>query len=357
MRRIITKNKNVYYDALRYQRLDAPPPGALRVGDGAAGTCLVGPAFFDPQVNGYGGVDFQDDNVTAEALEHAVAALRRDGCAHILATLITDAPDAIRDRLRRLGSLLEQNARLREAILGFHLEGPFISSDPAYAGAHPAGMTRDPEWALLARWQRASGGRIRMLTLAPERAGAVEFIRRAARGGLWVGLGHTDATSEQIRAAAGAGARIFTHLGNGCPTLLARHDNIIMRALAAHEMLVSVIPDGIHVPPPALGEWLRLIGPGRLILTTDAAAPAGAPPGRYRLGALDVTAVPGQGIRNPLGNGLAGSNLRPIEGFYNATRFGGLGADAAWEAWTRLRRQMFPEIAPPALVVPFAGAE
>lgn len=347
------KQQPTYFDALTFQPLESPPPDALRLGATPAASYLVGPALFDPQINGYAGVDFQDPDVTAAGLEHAVETLRREGCPHILLTLVTTEPTATLDQLRRLSAFIAQSPLLSSSILGIHLEGPFISADQAYAGAHPAALTRDPQWSLFLRWQKASGGRVRLVTLAPEREGSLEFIAHAVRSGVAVSLGHTDATSAQLWAAAEAGAWLFTHLGNGCPGLLARHDNIIQRVLAVPDLQVMVIADGIHIPPPALANLLRALGPARVALTTDAMAAASSPPGRYRMGELEVVVGADRVVRNPSGSGLAGSALRPIDGLYNVIRFGGLGADAAWRAWIRLRRQLFPDLVPPTIMVPF----
>lgn len=346
-----------YFDAFSFQPLEGAPAEAIAADGGGAPCYLVGPALFDPQVNGFGGVDFQNPDITLEALEHAANELRRAGCPQMLATLVTAAPDALTEQFRRIADCIERSERLREAILGFHLEGPFISPDPPYAGAHPAALTRDPDWKLFTRWQKASGGRIRLVTLAPERAGAAEFTRQAARSGVTVSLGHTNASAAQLWAAVEAGARLFTHLGNGCPGELPRHDNIIQRALAIPDLLASVIPDGIHVPPPSLANLLRALGPGRFVFTTDAMSAAGAPPGRYNFGPLETVVGADRIVRNPGANSLAGSALRPIDGLYNAIRFGGLGADAAWRGWTRLRAQLCPGVAAPQLMIPFGMGE
>jgi N-acetylglucosamine-6-phosphate deacetylase len=146
---------------------------------------------------------------------------------------------------------------------------------------------------------------------------------------------------------------MFTHLGNACPLLLPRYDNIIQRALSIPDLLVSLIPDGLHVPPVALGNLVRMLGPGRIVMITDAASPAGAPAGTYRMGDLELTVGPDRVVRFPGGENYAGSALTPVQGFYNAIRFGGLSADAAWYAWTRLRTMLFPGLNAPQLALPF----
>lgn len=195
-----------------------------------------------------------------------------------------------------------------------------------------------------------------MLTLAPEWSGSVPFIERVAGEGVTVALGHTDASFDELAASVQAGARLMTHLGNGCPGQLPRHDNIIQRVLALPTLMATLIPDGLHVPPPVLGNLVRTLGPARLAMTTDCMSAAGAPPGRYSLGKLELEVGEDRVVLLPGGSGhFAGSSLRMVDGFYNAIRFGGLDAVGAWRAWTCLRDQMFPGLEAPPLMVPWAG--
>jgi N-acetylglucosamine-6-phosphate deacetylase len=150
---------------------------------------------------------------------------------------------------------------------------------------------------------------------------------------------------------------MFTHLGNGSPQRLPRHDNIIQRVLAIPELMASLIPDGIHLPPFVLSNLAHALGTGRLVMTTDCMSAAGAGCGRYTIGQLEVTVGADGIVRLPDGEGFAGSSLQMIDGFYNCIRFGGLGSQAAWYAWTRLRKMMFPRIQAPWLAVPFSTAK
>ena len=127
-----------------------------------------------------------------------------------------------------------------------------------------------------------AGGRIRLVTLAPELDGALPFIERLTASGVVVALGHTSATSACIRAAIAAGARLSTHLGNGSHALLPRHDNYLWEQLAADALWASIISDGHHLPQSLLRCILRVKTPARTILTCDASSLAGLPPGRYR---------------------------------------------------------------------------
>ena len=332
------------------------PAGAGRAADAtevSAGAALVsGPALFDPQVNGFAGVDFQSPGLTACAMEHAAGALAAAGCSHFLPTVVTASVDRMEGQLAALAAAA-QGGRLRDAAPGFHLEGPFLSPVEGFRGAHDPACLRDPDPAVYERLQRAAGGRIVMLTLAPELPGAVELIRRAAADGVTVCAGHSDAGGADLQEAVRAGLQLWTHLGNGCPALLHRHDNVINRVLACPALAASVIPDGIHLPPAALGRLTAGLGPGRLIATTDAMAAAGAPPGVYSLGGKRLEVGADRVVRAPGGVYFAGSALTPLEGLYNLVRIGGLGLQQAWRAWTWLRDRLFPSIRAPRIAVPF----
>ncbi len=343
------------YDVFTFQKISPDEKSLWCIGPEQCSpeSFLVGPAFFDPQLNGYAGVDFQDPDLTREALEHAVEEVHKSGCAQFLVTLITSSPEFLEEQFRKIGKFLDASPSLSESILGFHLEGPFISSEPGFHGAHPRHHTRSPSLSLFERWEKASGARIRMVTLAPEWPGSIEFIRTLARKGIFVSLGHTNASQETLVEAVGAGARLFTHLGNGSPNTVQRHDNIFQRVLATSGLMASLIPDGIHIPPFALGNMVRALGPGRVVFTTDAMSAAGSPPGDYWIGDMLVRVGEDRAVRIPNGTGLAGSSLRAVEGFRNVVRFGGLGVDGAWWAWTRLRSLMFPGLEAPRIRVAF----
>ena len=342
-----------YYDAFTGKQVRPPAGTVLSVDDGSASSYIVGPALFDPQVNGFAGIDFQAPTLSRDELEFAVMSIRKAGCAHLLLTLITNSPEFLADQFAGIAGHINESSILRESILGFHLEGPFISPRPGYIGAHSPEFAIEPRWDLFAQWQAASGDRIRMITLAPELRDSVDFIRRANEAGGFVCAGHSDAALDDLAAASNAGLRMFTHLGNGCPAELHRHDNIIQRVLACPQLLVSVIPDGIHLPAPVLANFVGSLGGARLVMTTDAISAAGAPAGSYRLGAATVVVGADRVVMNPGGTNFAGSSLTMIEGIYNTARFGGMGFDGAWRAWTHLRALLFPRVRPPLLKIPF----
>ena len=290
--------------------------------------------LFDFQVNGFGGVDFQRDNLTSTEFAHAVAALRQHGTSGIFATLITDEIDALCRRFAALEKLCATVPSAGAAILGYHLEGPWLSSTPGYRGAHPAGPMRAPTLADYERLQAAAHGRLRLITLAPEWPGSAEFIAAVTQQGVHVSLGHTNASEAEIDAAIRAGARFCTHLGNGCPLELPRHDNIVQRLLARDELTACFIPDGIHLPKGVLKNFVRAKPTGRVLFTTDAMAGAGAPPGRYTIGPHLITVGADGVARQPGEKNFAGSTLTPDVGVRHIADWLNLTPEAAHHLWS-----------------------
>lgn len=245
--------------------------------------------YFDLQVNGYAGVDFNGDDLSEDDLVTACARLRQDGVAGILATVISDQLDAMCRRLRRIMEISERYADVRRMIWGVHIEGPFLNEAPGYVGAHPVDAMRPADPESMRQLLDAAGGLTRLVTLAPERDPGLQVTRLLADQSVVVSAGHCDATTDQLRAAIDAGLTMFTHLGNGCPLLMHRHDNIIQRVLSlADKLWIGFIADGVHVPFVALGNYLKLAGPGRAIVVTDAIAAAGMGPGVHQLAGRQV---------------------------------------------------------------------
>jgi len=294
---------------------------SLEPGDASlSGGVWLAPALFDPQVNGYGGVDFQQDGLTLDQLLSAVRQLRRDGCARILYTLITDEWPRILARVRHVRQLREQSAELRHGIAGFHIEGPFLSAEPGFKGAHNAEVMRDATTADIEDLRAATGDDPVLLTLAPERGGALDAIRIATSLGMKVSLGHTNASADVMRAAVSSGATAFTHLGNALPQQLDRHDNVLWRVVDTPGLVAGIIPDTIHVSPMLFRLLHRALPPERIYYTTDAMSAAGAPPGRYTIGAMELEVGADQIVRLPGKTNFAGSALKPIEGVFRAAK-------------------------------------
>lgn len=298
----------------------------------------IAPTLVDLQINGYGGVDFQQDDLTADDLLRATRALRRDGCAYLLATLITDDWPRLLARVRNLRALREQSTELREAIVGWHIEGPFLSEKPGFCGAHNPGRMCNPTVEHIRELRETTGNDRVLITMAPERFGAPEAIQLATSLGMRVSLGHTDASAELLRQAVEAGATGFTHLGNGCPRELDRHDNILFRACDTAGLTVSFIPDSIHIPPQAFRLLHKLVS-GPVYYTTDAMSAAGAPPGRYRLGALELEVGTDGIVRQPGRTNFAGSALKSIDGVFRAAKMLGIPWQECWRRFSDVPAQ------------------
>jgi N-acetylglucosamine-6-phosphate deacetylase/6-phosphogluconolactonase/glucosamine-6-phosphate isomerase/deaminase len=256
----------------------------------ADGAPTVAAAPLDLQLNGFGGVDFGADDLTVEQVRAACAAVAARGGGQALATVITDSIPALVRRIERLATFLEDDPVVRQTLVGIHVEGPFIRGDKGFVGAHPPAHARaatvDEATLLVA----AGRGHVRMMTLAPERDRGCRTIGWLAEQGILVAAGHCDPSADELRQACAAGLRCFTHLGNGCPHVLPRHDNVIHRAIACETLpWITMIPDGVHVPQPALRNWLRAIGSERAIAVTDTTAAGGMGPGTFRLGSQSVT--------------------------------------------------------------------
>ena len=253
----------------------------------------LSPGFLDVQVNGYAGIDFNleawgtsDEVVFDPAL--LIERLASSGTALLCPTITTNSPDLIAAAFRRIVETLESSPEISRAVPGFHLEGPYLSSEDGPRGAHPKEWIRAPDWNEFQRFQEAAGGRIKICTLAPEVPGAMRFIERLTEAGVAPALGHSGAEPEIIREAVRAGARLSTHLGNGAKAQLPRHPNFIWEQLANDGLYASVIADGFHLPDAVLKVFTRAKGADKIILASDAVALGGLPPGRYAGGRFDV---------------------------------------------------------------------
>lgn len=292
----------------------------------------IAPGLLDLQVNGYAGVDLQsEDAISAEALLHLTRSLARDGCRRVLLTLITAPWDMLLDKVRRFRAIIQANAELRQSIVGWHIEGPFLSDQPGFRGAHNAAWMCDPTPGHIRQLRATTQGDPVLLTLAPERAGTGPAIEEAVRSGIKISLGHSDASTAQLRMAAECGASGFTHLGNGCAQTLDRHNNILWRVMNEEALTAGLIPDGIHLSPDLFRILHRALPAQRIYWTTDAMSAAGAPPGNYRIGEVEVTVGEDQVVRNPTTGGFAGSALTPIEGIRRGAQMLGTHWSDVWD--------------------------
>ena len=264
----------------------------------------------DIQVNGYAGTDFNRDGLTAEALHHACVCLKEDGCDQILATLITDTIENLQNRTRTLVELRARDPLAQEVIAGVHLEGPFINPEKGYVGAHPPHCVKPGNVNDAKRLLDAGQGLVKLVTLAPECDAGFATTAYLAEQGVVVSAGHCNPSLATLRESTEHGLSMFTHVGNGCPMLLHRHDNIVQRALALHDRLwLCFIPDGVHVEFYALRNYLRSAGIERSIFVTDAISASRLGPGKFTLAGWDIVIGDDLVARSPDGSHFVGSTV------------------------------------------------
>lgn len=259
----------------------------------------------DLQVNGWGGVDFSDRSLTIERVENVTEALANRGTVGYCATVITTGLEVYKHVLPLLARAMEAPGS-KGRLHGIHLEGPFVSREDGVVGAHPAGDVQDPSIDRFKQLQDLAGGHIRLVTLAPERRGALELIEYLVENKVIVSIGHTLADSGQIRDACRAGATLASHVGNGIPNELNRTNNAIWSILAS-PLSIMLITDGFHLPMNFLRVAYSTKGAEKIIITSDAAPVAGKPPGKYVIFGTQVRLMRGGCVRNLNAPTLAGS--------------------------------------------------
>jgi len=297
-------------------RRDFLKEAMLAAGVGALAGCATKsvapaskPTWIDLQVNGRVGVSFTDEKLTEEGVLKVVETLRDDGTDAFLATIVTSPDDTTFHCLRTIRAAMKRYPECRKRILGFHMEGPFLSSVPGYSGAHNRAWVRDPDFKVYEKWQDAADGLVRLVTIDGDRAGAEDFTRKVTATGCVISLGHTTTwKTEDLDRFAKAGAKTFTHLGNALPNELPRHHNVIWTALANPHYMPMFISDGFHLPKEMLHAFVRVVPLERLVTVTDCAFPGGLPPGRYERNGRVSVLEPNGFLRSPATQSLAGSS-------------------------------------------------
>ena len=262
---------------------------------------VVLPGFIDPHIHGAGGADAMDGS--EEALATISRTLAEEGTTSFLATTMTESPAAI---LRALRAVRDCGELPGARLLGVHLEGPFIA--PAYAGAQPKEYIAEPTVAAFDAYMAASGGGIRIVTVAPEVPGADDLIRHLAGLGIVASVGHSAAGVGDVRRAIACGARSVTHTYNAQSPFRHREIGVAGSALLFDELNCEIIADGIHVSPEAIRLLVKNKPKGKVTLITDAMRAKGCPDGVSELGGQTVYVKNGEAR---LADGtLAGSVLR-----------------------------------------------
>jgi N-acetylglucosamine-6-phosphate deacetylase len=279
----------------------------------------LAPSFMDVHMHGGAGRDLME--ATPDAVSTISRFVSSRGTANYLATTVTAPMDATLRSLSELAKRVEeaQSSSWQGARpLGIHLEGPFLSHSKR--GVHPPDLLLAPEIATFQRLYDAAEGKIRLMTLAPELAGALELAAYAISLGIRVSVGHSNATAAETRAAIAAGATSATHTFNAMRVLDHREPGILGTVLSTDSLYAELICDGIHVDPSLVKVWYRAKGKHRAILVTDAMMAAGMPDGDYTLGNFPVQVANGKATSNGV---LAGSVLSLDRALENFVAFAG----------------------------------
>jgi N-acetylglucosamine-6-phosphate deacetylase len=290
-------------------RIRAVRPAVVPVG-----APWLAPAFIDVQVNGFAGVDFNSPTTSLEEIDRSIDTIHATGVARFLPTVITGPADHMAASLKNLAQ------SKNPAIGGFHVEGPHLSPEEGPRGAHPLPSIRKPDLDEYRRWQEATDGRIRIVTVSPHWAEAPAYIEALAADGVTVSIGHTHADEQQIADAVSAGATMSTHLGNAAHAVIKKQPNYIWEQIAEDRLTASFIVDGIHIQRAFLKSCIRAKGIDRSVLVTDASMPAATPPGQYFLGRQALDHLPDGRVVLAGTERLAGSSLKMNDGVANLMR-------------------------------------
>lgn len=276
------------------------------------------PGLVDVHTHGRIGLDFS--NITEEELEKLLEAYRDCGVTFLLGTIMTNEPSAVEKSLGVIGEYIKKQEEaacdLRARLLGVHMEGPFLSREKK--GAHDEKYLQNPDWEQFEKWQKISGGNIRLITIDPCLDGAEEFISKCAASGVKVSLGHTASNYETAMQAVKAGANRVTHIFNAMSPLHHREPGLIGAAMDTG-MYTELICDGIHVHP-AMVRMMFAAHPDKVVLISDSIAAAGLPKGEYESGGLKVMLQNGKAV---LADGtIAGSAISLYDSMVNSIKFG-----------------------------------
>jgi len=306
----------------------------------------IAPAFFDLQINGAMGVAFSDINLDESGIRKVLSVCKLHGIEAICPTIITNAHTVLIHGFNTLRKACESDPVIARDMPCFHLEGPYISNEDGPRGAHQKQHVRNPVYDEFKEYQEASGNRIKLLTLAPELPGAIDFIRKMNLEGVVVAIGHTAASPMIIREAIAAGARLSTHLGNGSHAMWPRHENYFWEQLGCDLLSASIITDGHHLPEALIKTIVRVKPFEKQIITCDASGLAGLPPGKYSMWNQEIEILSSGKVVVPGTPFLAGSGSFTDDCVAHLISLGVVSISQAIEMATNAPRKLLqlPEI-------------
>jgi len=265
----------------------------------------IAPGLIDIQINGYVGVDFSGPDLTVEDVKKATKALWKAGVTSYFPTIITSDIERIKKNFAILAKA-KKDPEIAKSIPGFHLEGPYISPIAGFRGAHLEKYIKAPVWEEFQEIQKAANNGIKIITVAPELEGAIAFIKKCVEIGVIVSLGHHNGSAEYVQKAVDAGAKMATHLGNGCANEINRHDNPLWPQLSNDAITASIIADGFHLRREEVRTFYKAKGVDKTILVSDALDLAGLSPGEYTRGERKLLLTENV-VKLPKENVLAGA--------------------------------------------------
>ena len=271
----------------------------------------IAPGLIDNQVNGFAGVSFNytEGELDKEGIRKITRELWKKGVTTYFPTLTSNSGKVMIQILTMLASEKNDEA-LHGSVPGYHLEGPYLSPEDGYRGAHPLKFVRNPDWNEFLEFYKASDKGVLTITLAPELPGAMEMIRKCTAMGIVVAIGHHNASKAVIDQSVMNGARISTHLGNGCANMINRHDNPLWPQLANNQLNASLICDGFHLRDEEIAVFYKAKGIANTIITSDVTRFATLPPGVYKNEDGETVELTKEGmLRYPAQNVLFGSVL------------------------------------------------
>lgn len=236
--------------------------------------------MIDLQVNGYLGCDFSAQDLKKEDFINTCNIYLKEGADQFLPTIITADLDTYKKNISLMVDSIENNFTEKQ-IPGLHLEGPFLSPKPGAIGAHQPDCVINPDSETLKKLQDWAKGKIKLLTIAADQPDADELCKTARQLNIKISLGHHLANYDDLEKCYQAGAQYLTHLGNGMPNMVSRHDNPLIAGLCHKDLIPMLIADGFHLPEFLLKGIITLKGIDNVIIVSDASSMAGMPPGKY----------------------------------------------------------------------------
>lgn len=270
------------------------------------------PGFADLQINGFKGVDFSSSDLTEERFIYACKEIIKKGTVVFLPTVISSSEEVYEQNLNLISRAISRDD-LKNHIPGIHLEGPFISDREGARGAHNPQWIRKPDIDFLDQLVEWADGNVKLITIAAEPVGSEKLCQHAADLGITVSLGHQMAVKEDLDKLVDVGARSLTHLGNGIPQMINRHNNPLWAGLANDHLSAMIITDGHHLPPSLIKTIFRVKGSSNVIIVSDASSIAGLSAGNYKTLGNEVTLAESGRLYNPETGYLAGSSYTMIE--------------------------------------------